>query len=302
MHASAPHPYPFDSQALVAVHESFKLRFAQLWAAAASALATPGAAMPQIVADAPGDRRFSSAGLARAAFLRVGQAVVPALWRIPESDRVAGDASGGGKAPARILGAAVRRRDRADELSRDESRRAEPRVGDRRRQCRRGAQQLCRRRRQGPDHDERRVGICARPQPRRHARQRRLPQRADRAPAVRRDDGEGGEATAADRAAVHQQVLHPRPATGELVRPPRGRAGPYGVHDLVAQRSGRARPPDVGRLPAAGCAGRDGRGTLDRRIANASMHWDSVSAARCSRVRSPFWQRAKKRELPARRS
>jgi len=61
MHASAPHPYPFDSQGLVAVHESFKLRFAQLWAAAASALATPGAAMPQIVAEAPGDRRFSSA-------------------------------------------------------------------------------------------------------------------------------------------------------------------------------------------------------------------------------------------------
>jgi len=61
MHVSATDRYPFDPQSLVAVHESFRHRFAQLWAAAASALATPGATMPQIVADAPGDRRFSSA-------------------------------------------------------------------------------------------------------------------------------------------------------------------------------------------------------------------------------------------------
>jgi hypothetical protein len=57
MTASIDTRCPFDPQSLVALHESFKLRFAQLWSAAAGALSTPGATMPQIVADAPGDRR-----------------------------------------------------------------------------------------------------------------------------------------------------------------------------------------------------------------------------------------------------
>jgi polyhydroxyalkanoate synthase len=61
MTPSASAPYPFDPQSLVALYESFKTRFAQLFGAAAGALATPGATMPQLVADAPGDRRFSSA-------------------------------------------------------------------------------------------------------------------------------------------------------------------------------------------------------------------------------------------------
>jgi polyhydroxyalkanoate synthase len=52
---------PFDPQALTALHETFKPRFAQLWSAATQALAKPGETMPQIVADAPGDRRFNSA-------------------------------------------------------------------------------------------------------------------------------------------------------------------------------------------------------------------------------------------------
>ena len=61
MDAPVTHPCPFDLQSLVAVHESFKRRFCELWAAAASAPATPGATMPQIIPDTPGDRRFSSA-------------------------------------------------------------------------------------------------------------------------------------------------------------------------------------------------------------------------------------------------
>jgi polyhydroxyalkanoate synthase len=61
MDTLATHPCPFDLQSLVAVHESFRRRFCELWTAAASALATPGATMPQIIPDTPGDRRFSSA-------------------------------------------------------------------------------------------------------------------------------------------------------------------------------------------------------------------------------------------------
>src|SRR5436190_11543806 len=61
MTASADTRYPFDPQPLAALHESYRLRFAELWSAAAAALSTPGATMPQIVPDAPGDRRFHSA-------------------------------------------------------------------------------------------------------------------------------------------------------------------------------------------------------------------------------------------------
>jgi polyhydroxyalkanoate synthase len=61
MQASGTNAYPFDPQSLLSVQESFKLRFAQLWTAAANALARPGSTLPQIVADPPGDRRFSAA-------------------------------------------------------------------------------------------------------------------------------------------------------------------------------------------------------------------------------------------------
>ena len=44
-----------------------------------------------------------------------------------------------------------------------------------------------------------------------------------------------------DGAALHQQVLHPRPAAGELLRPLRRGAGPYGVPGFVAQRRRRSR-------------------------------------------------------------
>ena len=46
---------------------------------------------------------------------------------------------------------------------------------------------------------------------------------------------EGGIAAARDRPALHQQVLHPRPAAGELVRPLCERARPHGLSRLVAQ-------------------------------------------------------------------
>ena len=52
------------------------------------------------------------------------------------------------------------------------------------------------------------------------------------------DDAEVAQAAAGDRAAVHQQVLHPRPAAGRT-RSSRHAvaAGPHGVHGLLAQRA-----------------------------------------------------------------
>ena len=51
---------PFEPGPLAALHASFKPRFANLWAAAMQALATPGASMPELVEEADGDRRFAS--------------------------------------------------------------------------------------------------------------------------------------------------------------------------------------------------------------------------------------------------
>ncbi len=52
---------PFDLDAVAKLQETYAPRFATLWASAADALARPGAALPEIVAGAEGDRRFGSA-------------------------------------------------------------------------------------------------------------------------------------------------------------------------------------------------------------------------------------------------
>jgi poly[(R)-3-hydroxyalkanoate] polymerase subunit PhaC len=51
---------PFDPRALESLHAAFEPRFAALWAAATQALARPGATMPALVAEQPGDRRFQA--------------------------------------------------------------------------------------------------------------------------------------------------------------------------------------------------------------------------------------------------
>ena len=170
-----------------------------------------------------------------------------------------------GEAAARIRHAAVPRRDRADQFSRDQSRRPRARAGDRGREPRAGPAQPRRGHAPRSHHDDRRGGVRGGPQPGAHAGQRRLPQRPDRADPVRRRHAARLPAAAGDRAAVHQQVLHPRPPAGEFARAARGRAGPYGVHGVVAQHPGGARPPHVGRLSRAGRVAGHRGGAGDRR-------------------------------------
>ena len=112
--------------------------------------------------------------------------------------------------------------------------------GDRGREPRAGVAQSRGGRAQGPHHDDGRGRVRSRAQPRGDAGQRGLPQRADRAHPVRRHHAEGRQAADRDGAAVHQQVLHPRSHAGELVRRARRRAGPHGVHGVVAQRAARS--------------------------------------------------------------
>ena len=96
-------------------------------------------------------------------------------------------------------------------------------------------------------------GVQGRREHRRHAGQGGLPERPDAADPVRADDREGAEAAAADRAALDQQVLHPRPAAARtrFIRWAVD-AGPHGVRDLLGQPGRAARREELRGLHARG--------------------------------------------------
>ena len=93
-------------------------------------------------------------------------------------------------------------------------------------------------------------------------------------------DGPGVRAPAADGAAVHQQVLHPRPAARQLADPLRGRQG-TGLRRQLAQPGREHGQADLGRLHRAGRDPRHrrrGRSPARRR----STRWAFASAGRFS--------------------
>ena len=89
---------------------------------------------------------------------------------------------------------------------------------------------------------------------------------------------------AADRAAVHQQVLHPRPAARELLRALRRRTGADGVRGLVAQPRRIPQPHHLGRLPRIRRHEGD-RGRAEISGATRSTRSAGASAARSCRRR-----------------
>ena len=104
------------------------------------------------------------------------------------------------------------------------------------------------------------------------AGQGRVPQRAVRADPVQPDDARGAEAPAADRAAVDQQVLHPRSQQGEELRRLGGEPGRDRVPRLVGQ-PGRAPPRHAVRgLHARGHLRRPRRGRAGDRRKRGQRH------------------------------
>ena len=105
--------------------------------------------------------------------------------------------------------------------------------------------------------------------------------------------GEGARAADAVRAAVHQQVLHPRPAARELADPLHGRAGPPGLRGELAQRRRRRSRHDLGRLHRG--RRRSRRSSVVQEITrqrDRSTRWASASAAPSSPPRWRCWPRA----------
>ena len=139
-----------------------------------------------------------------------------------------------------------------------------------------------------PQHQpDRRGGLRGRPQHRHLARQGRVPERADPAHPVRAEHRQRARDAAADRAALDQQVLHPRPRAAEVVHPLHGRQGLHGVRGVLGQ-------------PRRAPQGQDLRGVHDRRAcwpppmpssarpaSSRSTSSATASAARCSAPRWP---------------
>ncbi len=103
---------------------------------------------------------------------------------------------------------------------------------------------------------DRHGGLQGRRQRRHLARQGRLPERHHPAHPVRAVDRGGLRDAAADRAAVDQQVLHPRPQARELVHQVGDRAGLHGVRGLLGQSRRAPRQDGVRGLHEAGPARR----------------------------------------------
>src|SRR5262245_23819387 len=78
-----------------------------------------------------------------------------------------------------------------------------------------------------------------------HTRKGRVPERAHAAHPVRAADADGLPPPAPDRAALDQQVLHPRPAPEELIHPLGRGTGAHGVRDLVGESRSEPRRDEL---------------------------------------------------------
>jgi hypothetical protein len=174
--------------------------------------------------------------------LRLPQAGLPAHGTVGQSP---GQRRQGARrahpAQGRVLPAPVRQRGLALELCDDQPGNSARDARQQRRQL--GARHAhAGRRHRGrsrrtQDPPVRRDQVRGRAQSRAHARQGDLRERTDPAHPVRARDRNGAQAPAADRAALDQQVLYPRPHAGKVVHQVVRRPGPDRIRHLLGQSS-----------------------------------------------------------------
>ena len=144
--------------------------------------------------------------------------------------------------------------------------------------------------------------VRGRPQPRAHARQGGFRERADAAHPVRTVDRDGAQAAAPDRAALDQQVLHPRPHAGKILHQVVRRPGPHRLRHFLGQSRTTRSPRKASKTTCAMV--RSPRSTSSRRRPASARSTPSAtaSAARCWRRRSPTWPASTTNASPRRRS
>jgi hypothetical protein len=144
----------------------------------------------------------------------------------------------------------------------------------------------------GPCVADRRERVRGGPQRGHHRRRGGVRERAVPADRVQAAHGQGARAAHAVRAAVHQQVLHPRPAARELGDPLHGRAGPPGVRGELAQPRRVAWPPRPGTTTSSTAHPRHPHQVQAITGADRSTRWASASAAPSWPPRWRCWRRA----------
>ena len=134
-----------------------------------------------------------------------------------------------------LRGAAVDRRRQPEQLSGAQPRGAAQGARDQGREHRPGPEAPVAGHPARPCVADRRKRVRGRPQ-RRHQRGcRGVRERTVPVARIQAADAQGASAADAVRAALHQQVLHPRPAAREFGDPLHGRSGPSRVRDQLAQ-------------------------------------------------------------------
>ncbi len=136
----------------------------------------------------------------------------------------------------------------AEQLLRAEPGRAEDAHREQRRESASGHDESARRHAARQDLAVGRITLHGRQEHRVDRRLGGLRKRTAASDPVQAAHAEGLRAAAADRAALHQQVLHPRSVAGRLARALCAGAGSAGVHPVVAQRGSVDRAQDLGRF------------------------------------------------------
>mmetsp|Transcript_14080 Transcript_14080/g.38479 ORF Transcript_14080/g.38479 Transcript_14080/m.38479 type:complete len:323 (-) Transcript_14080:1718-2686(-) len=213
------------------------------------------------------------AGHQRPAFRRAGVALQPggelhhaalsAQWKDAAADGLGGRGRRQDQGAHPLRGAAARRRGLAEQLPRAQPRGAQARAGQQRRDAVARPAEPVGRCAARPCVANRRERVRGRQERRHHGRPCSVRERALPADRVRAADRRGQGAPAADGAALHQQVLHPRPAARQLADPLRGGRGQPGVRRQLAQPGRVGQALELGRLHRAGRAGGHPRGAGD---------------------------------------
>ena len=190
---------------------------------------------------------------------------VPAQRRVPEQDGRRGRDGSQDQEARQVRRAAVGRGVLAFELPGDQPEGAADVARNRRREPEGRPGKPAGRPAARQDHPDRRDGVRGRQERGDQRGRDRLREPAVPAHPVQAADAEGLFAPLPARSALHQQVLHPRPAARELVHPLRGGAGPHGVRGVVEEPAAVRGEGHVGRLPRGGRDPRHPRGPGDQR-------------------------------------
>ncbi len=165
----------------------------------------------------------------------VHRARLPAQCRVHEPHGRLGAGRPQDQGAGEVRGVAVRRCGRAVELPGAQSQGAEDAAGHQRREPDQGPAEPARRHAEGQDHADRRGRVRGRQERCHHRGRGGVRERADPADPVQAAHRQGVCAAVRAGAAGDQQVLHPRPAAGQLDDPLRAGAGPSGVRGVVEE-------------------------------------------------------------------